>query len=509
MSERKLYEKIEPIVSEALNEIKESLSQAPDRTWCFHRHIFPYSDSRELEEDEHQPSFGPNKVEGDGDHGQKHDQEHDHQNEKEHATWVAGIVPGMRKKKRRIQEILSEERKAARMNKHTHGSHNHEEESQLHSAYFGIQDSHRGLGLKIDEYDQTQNLIQAPIILSPGRNRFEDEVLLTNNAVKNTSREPAIVDIRKLFSIKTLTGQGLKADSTDPEIDPGATAENQGRPQVFYIPPLSNFILSNLPILSAPLHRCGNPSPIPHLPPDQKFNLIVLDPPWANKSVQRSKHYKTQTYSESELLAGYIRSVLAVHSHKPASAHLKNNSGSGSNLSITAIWTTNSAKSRDVAYASLKAAGFSVFEEWIWVKTTAYGQPVTPIDGVWRKPYEMLVIGKRGWSGPELGSGISLGDGAAHVKAAGGNDESDVLRRVIAAVTDVHSRKPNLKEVFERVFFTQSRPGGSAAATTGEPVRYSALEVFARNLTAGWWAVGNEVLKFNSEGWWVDVGGDS
>jgi hypothetical protein len=34
----------------------------------------------------------------------------------------------------------------------------------------------------------------------------------------------------------------------------------------------------------------------------------------------------------------------------------------------------------------------------------------------------------------------------------------------------------------------------------GEEVR--ACEFFARSLTAGWDAVGNEVLKFQWEGWW-------
>ena len=40
----------------------------------------------------------------------------------------------------------------------------------------------------------------------------------------------------------------------------------------------------------------------------------------------------------------------------------------------------------------------------------------------------------------------------------------------------------------------------------GEEVR--ACEFFARNLTAGWDAVGNEVLKFQWEGWWKDYGVD-
>jgi len=94
-----------------------------------------------------------------------------------------------------------------------------------------------------------------------------------------------------------------------------------------------------------------------------------------------------------------------------------------------------------------------------------------PAEGLWRKPYEVLVIGKRR-------NGFERGDW-----------DGEIVRRVIAAVPDVHSRKPNLREVLERVFFGDWG--------------YEALEVFARNLTAGWWSVGNEVLKFNDEKWWV------
>jgi N6-adenosine-specific RNA methylase IME4 len=54
----------------------------------------------------------------------------------------------------------------------------------------------------------------------------------------------------------------------------------------------------------------------------------------------------------------------------------------------------------------------------------------------------------------------------------------------------VHSRKPNLRGLFEELL----------------PERYEALEVFARNLTAGWWAWGDEVLLFQKRECWVEAG---
>ena len=106
------------------------------------------------------------------------------------------------------------------------------------------------------------------------------------------------------------------------------------------------------------------------------------------------------------------------------------------------------------------------------------------MDGIWRKPYEILVIGRKP---------ANMADAPV----------DGITRRVIAAVPDVHSRKPNLRELFERLFFASPSPSPSGGST-GMP--YSALEVFARNLTAGWWACGDEVLRFNANDWWIQPG---
>ncbi len=56
---------------------------------------------------------------------------------------------------------------------------------------------------------------------------------------------------------------------------------------------------------------------------------------------------------------------------------------------------------------------------------------------------------------------------------------------MILAVPDVHSRKPNLR------------------ALLGVPHDGAGLEVFARNLTAGWWGWGDEALLFQHRRHWV------
>ncbi|KAL2866418.1 MT-A70 family [Aspergillus lucknowensis] len=308
--------------------------------------------------------------------------------------------------------------------------------------------------------EQVSNIaMQPPLILSPGLNSFEVKGELCNISVRNTSPEIATVEIRSL----------------DPTDEPSCDAEKQGRSPRFIIPPLSNFLLCNLPI-STPPTGPRNANPIPGLPREQNFNLILLDPPWSNRSVRRSGHYHTQSYLDSGRLTKYICEILRVYSYLPMGKDATLEATNTPNYSIAAVWVTNSAKSRKTAHDSLMGAGFSISEEWVWIKTTTDGEPVAPIGGLWRKPYEALVIGKK--------------------YPASGAPATGILRRIIAAVPDIHSRKPNLREVFERVFF-------SSHSGTGV-LKYSALEVFARNLTAGWWACGNEVLKFNSERWWAE-----
>lgn len=286
-----------------------------------------------------------------------------------------------------------------------------------------------------------------PVILSPDcDNAFESISELRDVAVKNTSFEPASLVLPYKSKSK-------------------ATSLAELSSRAFIVPPLSNFLLCELSVPQSDTSL----DLIPGLRRSQKFNLILLDPPWPNRSVRRSGHYQTHPYPDIDILTHYFRETFEAHLPHCTSPGDITDQGERqlqSKQSIAAIWVTNASRSRKAAYKAMQSAGLSVCEEWVWIKTTTNGEPITPVDGLWRKPYEILVIGKRD----------------ANV---GG-----VTRRVIAAVPDVHSRKPNLRELFEKMFSVGSS--------------YSALEVFARNLTAGWWACGDEVLKFNAKDWLVE-----
>ncbi|OJJ75487.1 hypothetical protein ASPBRDRAFT_191715 [Aspergillus brasiliensis CBS 101740] len=388
LSERRYHsEIIEPLVAEKIRELNEALEN--NLEWCLPRVV----------------------IDGDGDG--------DAQDGADDPTQGEQIQPGKGKRKRQRSSTTC----------YTTCSCPTQETSSIQSNTLFTHD-------------------QPPLILAPGENAFESISELSNTVVRNTSLEPATVQIRCQATTDDLT-----------------SASNYERRRIshhyhsFHVPPSSHFLRCTIPI-SEPTQETTTTTTttttshqplIPGLPREQKFDLILLDPPWTNRSVRRSGHYQTQFYRGWDLLTQRIRNIL----QGP----------------VAAIWITNSAKARKTAYGAIQGAGLDVCEEWIWLKITTDGRPITELGGLWRKPYEILVIGRKVQS---------------QVHGTG-----DIVRRVIAAVPDVHSRKPNLKALFERMFFSSGVP-------------YSALEVFARNLTAGWWACGDDVLKFNSEEWWVD-----
>lgn len=227
-----------------------------------------------------------------------------------------------------------------------------------------------------------------------------------------------------------------KKQKTDGLADNLRSDTNSGSTLV-HIPPKSSFMLTQLG--AAPL------------PVQEKFDLLLLDPPWQNRSVRRSSEYQEQ---RPPSLQGLLEDTI--------SRLLRAETG------IIGIWTTNSASSRRTALSVLEAMRLHIFEEWIWIKTTRDGKPVYPVRGVWKKPYEVLILGRRNH---------------------GQDSQRPVKRRLVAGVPDIHSRKPNLKGLLEEIFELRG---------------YRAAEVFARNLTSGWHSIGNEVTKYNSAEWWAE-----
>jgi N6-adenosine-specific RNA methylase IME4 len=179
---------------------------------------------------------------------------------------------------------------------------------------------------------------------------------------------------------------------------------------------------------------------------NQNFDVVLMDPPWSNRSVRHGKAYSTR---EDQLADPFKQVVPVVKSCLSA-------------IGIVAIWVTNKATVQNQVQRCMTDLGLSLSEEWIWVKITSRGEPILPLDGVWRKPYEKCLLFRRDAT-------------RAHPN-----------RRLIFGVPDIHSRKPSLHPLLKDLYPENSR----------------SLELFARGLTASWWSWGDEVLKFQDSRLW-------
>jgi N6-adenosine-specific RNA methylase IME4 len=244
-----------------------------------------------------------------------------------------------------------------------------------------------------------------------------------------------------------------------------AEAGNCDISYTFYIPHESSFILgpcSNARTLHTYIRAQAQELDVP-----KKFDLILLDPPWPNRSVKRTHKTAHSTYSTAQSLEDIYQLIMGMDLDVLMA-----------NSCLVAIWITNKPAVRDLVLGEnglFDCWGVELVEEWVWLKTTAHGDPVTPIDSVWRKPYEVLLLGRKS----RQYSDLSEQTPKAH---------SQVPRKILVSVPDLHSRKPCLKELLEHY--------------VPEPNSYRALEVFARHLVAGWWSWGDECIKFNARQYW-------
>lgn len=197
------------------------------------------------------------------------------------------------------------------------------------------------------------------------------------------------------------------------------------------------------------------------------FDLVVLDPPWPSRSARRKKSGNKYATVSNMTEANFLLSSI------PVSARL-------SREGLVAVWITN----KPAVYDSLVQPGgiftqwgVELVGEWIWLKTTAAGEPIFDIHSEWRKPWERLLLARPKSDGKTKADSLPTS-----------RTKRTIPTKVVVAVPDLHSRKPNLRGLLQEFL----------------PRDYLGLEVFARNLTAGWWAWGNEPLLFQDSEQWLD-----
>ncbi|KAF3784005.1 Methyltransferase-like protein 2 [Nymphaea thermarum] len=171
---------------------------------------------------------------------------------------------------------------------------------------------------------------------------------------------------------------------------------------------------------------------------DQGFNLILIDPPWENKSVQRKLVYPT--LPNRYFLSIPIKQL--IHSEG----------------ALVALWVTNREKLRMFVEKELFPVwGVTHVASVYWLKVSEDGNLISELDLFHHKPYECLLL--------DEGVFKSLPD-----------------NQVIISIPGAHSRKPPVGKLL-----LDYSPGPRPA---------KCLELFARELVAGWTCWGNEPLLF-------------
>ena len=207
----------------------------------------------------------------------------------------------------------------------------------------------------------------------------------------------------------------------------------------FIIPPFSTFLMSDIKEVGKLLNL------------SHKYGLIVIDPPWTNKSVKRAKTYTSLSFNNIKTLP--IPSIV-------------------SSNSVVAVWVTNKKKIIDFVKEELFPVwSLQLIGEWHWIKVTMSGEFVCDFHSTHKKPYECLLIGCYNKS-------VVTDHFEPNEKF-----NSFPFNKIICSVPcKQHSRKPILYDFLKSHLDTDSK----------------CLELFARNLLPGWTSWGNEVIKYQN-----------
>jgi N6-adenosine-specific RNA methylase IME4 len=116
----------------------------------------------------------------------------------------------------------------------------------------------------------------------------------------------------------------------------------------FYIPARSSFILGTFPSIGFTLGQYTKTT--------SQFDVIVIDPPWANRSVSRLKkknHLSYETIRDICIQLPYLAKWLS-----PGG--------------IVAVWATNSISSFSGVLDAFDKWNLELVGQWVWLKVSKY-----------------------------------------------------------------------------------------------------------------------------------------
>uniref|UniRef100_T1ITA7 Uncharacterized protein n=1 Tax=Strigamia maritima TaxID=126957 RepID=T1ITA7_STRMM len=234
------------------------------------------------------------------------------------------------------------------------------------------------------------------------RNMMKEEPLI-HTITRNGHVEPNLKFVNKLITHDEDYACVIKWDSKD-----------------FLIPANSSFLLSNdLNILTKT---------------NRRYDVIIIDPPWTNKSLKRKKCYNTS--SEVNFLSLPIKDL-------------------ASKNCLIGVWTTNNSYLINyVKSVMFPHWGVEYETDWHWLKVTRYGEFVVPLNNHTKKPYENLILGRMTGSMENITSNLIF----------------------VSVPSCFHSHKPLIRDLLKN-FINKEVKG---------------LEIFSRSLCSGWTSFGDE-----------------
>lgn len=175
----------------------------------------------------------------------------------------------------------------------------------------------------------------------------------------------------------------------------------------------------------------------------RKFDIILADPPWENKHIKRKSEYAMM--SNEELAKLPMQDLLHDHGY-------------------LIIWCTLSQRHQTELETWFDRWDCELLTRWFWLKTTKSGEPVIDLQKAHKRPYEIILIGRKRTNSNPIPTQF----------------QEELI--VCSVPSGHHSHKPPLSQILSEILPSSAYK--------------NCLELFGRYLLPHWTTLGNECLKF-------------
>lgn len=220
------------------------------------------------------------------------------------------------------------------------------------------------------------------------------------------------------------------------------------------------------------------------------YRLLMLDPPWHSKSVQRSQSYATR--DRRTILRDVLPAIRALAS--PTAC-------------LLCVWVTNSKRVQDfVEFTLFPQCGAKLIARWYWLKLAADGSWAagTPTSSH-KKPWEVCLMGYCGTAPPPPLPPRLVLVCVPYQRHHSAKPSLDPLLREHAASHLSRAGREDEMRVHSDGIDEQA---ATAQATEECWARLPKCEMFARDVKPYWHACGDEVLRYQHESFFHGGCGD-